>query len=361
MSQGMLVCLDIEFSASSGKVFEVGVCEFDSGTPLVNARVKHNCSEDELHKPPPLRTVNQYSMLLSLRTQQKIYHKSQPSDTLLDVHSLVTKFRDGSITPDTIILVWATSGRDLELVRDLFYGAGNMDYRNMLPPKDHCAFVIPDFRRNMSILPGSGILHLEVIFNLLFGNHDLADKNHRALPDAFQLRLMMKLFIELCKPPEQRQLSMFPRSIDEYLPTLLQCKEQQERSLTTKQIRKHTKTDDLPRLNIDSWTRPVSSPLKRKQTTLNKSGILISCPSGSMRNMTELGKEQNGKRKATLDLALDQEPRSKRHAVTVDLALIDPETPKALSANLKNHVTQDTRQGLQDAGLQNAVCNGKIL
>lgn len=80
-----------------------------------------------------------------------------------------------------------------------------------------------------------------------------------------------------------------------------------------------------------------------------------------MRNMTELGKEQNGKRKATLDLALDQEPRPKRHAVTVDLALIDPEIPKALSANLKNHVTQDTRQGLQDAGLQDAVCNGKIL
>ena len=51
----------------------------------------------------------------------------------------------------------------------------------------------------------------------------------------------------------------------------------------------------------------------------------------------------------------DQEPRPKRHAVTVDLALIDPETPKALSANLKNHVPQDTRQGLQDAGLQDAV------
>lgn len=171
----MLVCLDTEFSVSSGKVFEVGVCEFDSGTPLVNARVKHNCSEDELHKPPPLRTVNRYSMLLSLRTQQKIYHKSQPCDTLLDVHSLVTKFCDGGITPDIIILVWATSGRDLELVRDLFYGAGNMDYRNMLPPKDHCVFVILDFRRNMSILPGSGIFHPEVIFNLLFGNHDLAN------------------------------------------------------------------------------------------------------------------------------------------------------------------------------------------
>jgi hypothetical protein len=105
MSQSMLVCLDIEFSASSGKVFEIGVCEFDSGTPLVNARVRHDCSEDELHQPPRLRTVTQYSRLLSLRTHQKIYHKSQPSDTLLDVRSLITKFRDGGITPDTIILV----------------------------------------------------------------------------------------------------------------------------------------------------------------------------------------------------------------------------------------------------------------
>ncbi len=64
-------------------------------------------------------------------------------------------------------------------------------------------------------LLGTGILQLEVIFNLLFGNHDLANKNHRALPDVLQLRLMAKLFIELCKPPEQRQLSIFPRSIDE--------------------------------------------------------------------------------------------------------------------------------------------------
>ena len=203
MSQNMLVCLDIEFSALSRKVFEVGVCEFDSGTSLVNAGVKHNCSEDELHKPPPLRAVNQYGMLLSLRSQQKIYHKSQPSDILLGIYSLVTKVRDGGNTPDTIILVWETSDRDLELVGDLFYGAGNTDYRNILPPKDHCVFVIPDFRRNMSILSGSGILHLEVIFNLLFGNRALADKTHRALLDALQLRLVKKLLIELCKPPEQ--------------------------------------------------------------------------------------------------------------------------------------------------------------
>ena len=139
------------------------------------------------------------------------------------------------------------------------------------------------------------------------------------------LRLMMKLFIELCKPPEQRQLSMFPRFIDEYFPTLLQCKEQQEQSLTTKQLRKHTKSDNLARLNIESWNGSVSNPLEKKQITLNKSGILLSRLSGSMRNMTELGKEQNGKRKATLDMAPDQEPRPKRHAVRVDLALIHPD------------------------------------
>jgi hypothetical protein len=53
MSQGMLVCLDVEFSAISGKVFEIGVCEFDSGTPLVNVRVKHDCPKGHLHKPSP--------------------------------------------------------------------------------------------------------------------------------------------------------------------------------------------------------------------------------------------------------------------------------------------------------------------
>jgi hypothetical protein len=44
---------------------------------------------------------------------------------LFDVYSIVTEFRDGGTTPDTIILIWATGGRDLKRERNLFRGAGN--------------------------------------------------------------------------------------------------------------------------------------------------------------------------------------------------------------------------------------------
>ena len=271
MPQGMLVCLDIEFSPSSQKVFEIGVCEFESGKPLVNARVKYNCPKNELHRAPPFHIDNPYLRLISMRTSQKIYHRNQPSDTLLDVHGIATKFREGGITPDTILLVWAKNGQDLELVRKLFDGENNKDYQNILPSKAHCAYMIPDFRRNMPTTPGLSIFPLEIIFNLLFGNHDLADKNHRALSDALQLRLMVKLFIELCKPPEKRQLSLLPRSIEEYFPKLLQCKQEKDHSLTTQQRRDRNRLDDRDRLELNSWTRTVSNPLKRKQRTLDGS------------------------------------------------------------------------------------------
>jgi hypothetical protein len=65
----------------------------------------------------------------------------------------------------------------------------------------------------MRIIPG--ILSLEVIFNLLFANHDLTSQNPRAQPDALQLQLIVKLFVELCKPLKKRQLTVLPKSIDQ--------------------------------------------------------------------------------------------------------------------------------------------------
>ncbi len=100
----------------------------------------------------------------------------------------------------------------VEIIRctNLFREAGNKIYQNILPLEDPCVYLVPDYRRNMpKPLPGTGILQLEVIFNLLFGNHDLANKNHRALPDALQLRLMAKLFIKLCKHQNKDSLVYF--------------------------------------------------------------------------------------------------------------------------------------------------------
>ena len=55
-------------------------------------------------------------------------------------------------------------------------------------------------------------LALEILFPLLFKAHELVGKNHRALADALQLRLMVKLFEELCKPLGKRDLSFLPNT-----------------------------------------------------------------------------------------------------------------------------------------------------
>jgi hypothetical protein len=310
MPQGMLVCIDTEFSAASEKVFEIGVCEFESGKPLVDTRVKHHCSEDELHQFPNPLKANPYQRLISIRTSQRIYGTGpQNRMDVLDVHAIATKFREGGITPDSIILTWHRTAKDLELLRKLFDESGCKDYKNILPPKHHCMFMIPEFRRNMRIIPG--ILSLEIIFNLLFANHNLANKNHRALPDALQLRLMVKLFIELCKPLKERQLTMLPKSIDQYFPVLLQAKQEKELSLTAPQI-KRREIFDRQDTELLNRSFPKLKQRMLKQRMLDASGTLVplkSNPSNGIKSVTQLGKGAGRKRKATFDISLDQEPR----------------------------------------------------
>ncbi len=64
MPQGKLVYLDIEFYPLSRKVLEIGICEFESGKPLV----KHARPENELHRAPPFHIDNSYLKLISIRT-----------------------------------------------------------------------------------------------------------------------------------------------------------------------------------------------------------------------------------------------------------------------------------------------------
>jgi hypothetical protein len=50
-------------------------------------------------------------------------------------------------------------------------------------------------------------LNLPVLFLLLFGkHHELSGRNHNALVDTQQLSLLTKVFIDLCKPPNERVL-----------------------------------------------------------------------------------------------------------------------------------------------------------
>lgn len=67
--------------------------------------------------------------------------------------------------------------------------------------------MIPLFEQN---LPKGCPLRLEIRFPMIFNGHELVGRNHRALVDSLQLRLMGKLFEELCKPASERDLSFLP-------------------------------------------------------------------------------------------------------------------------------------------------------
>ena len=79
--------------------------------------------------------------------------------------------------------------RDLLRQRQFFEEAGYLD---IVPPDENCVPMI------------------DILFPLLFSGHHLVGQNHRALADAEQLQLIVILFEELCKPPNQRDLSLLP-------------------------------------------------------------------------------------------------------------------------------------------------------
>jgi hypothetical protein len=43
-----LICLDLEYSWASRKIFEVGICEYVSGRTIANLRIRHDCTFEEL-------------------------------------------------------------------------------------------------------------------------------------------------------------------------------------------------------------------------------------------------------------------------------------------------------------------------
>jgi len=180
-----------------------------SGKKLVDARIEHDCSDSELHTPPPskLRPVHHLEKGTSMNTSANIYGPDRRKCTnLLNVHDIAAQSRECGITPQSIIPTWHLHKMDLVLLREFLEEAG---YGDILPPDENCIPMIPEYRKN---LPKKFAAKLEILFPLLFSGHDLVRQNHRAFADALQLQLMVMLFEELCKPPNQRDLSLMPRT-----------------------------------------------------------------------------------------------------------------------------------------------------
>ena len=212
-----VVCLDLEFSSTSRKIFEVGIIDFDSNKTSIDARIKHDCTDAELHQPireegSKSKDIHAIRTAISRVFSGKVYglHR-QKCTNLRDVHCVARQARESGITPDTIILVWHKTYLDLSLLREFFEEAG---YHNILPLKENCVPMIPLFGQS---LPKGCPLSLEIIFPMIFNGHEFVGRNHRALVDSLQLLLMGELFEELCKPASERDLSFLPDKIRSWL------------------------------------------------------------------------------------------------------------------------------------------------
>ncbi|CAG8152603.1 unnamed protein product [Penicillium nalgiovense] len=127
----------------------------------------------------------------------------------LDAKSVVTKLRKNGINKDTIFVAWALWPFDLSYLRRWLRQEG---FADILPGDENICLLIPEFRANINRVLGkkcfqgrSFPLSLPVVFPLFCGpTHELLGRNHHALYDSQQLSLMMRLFLNLQKHPDER-------------------------------------------------------------------------------------------------------------------------------------------------------------
>jgi hypothetical protein len=137
---------------------------------------------------------------------------------ILDAKGVVAKLKEYDITPDTMFVSWGSWHFDLSLLRGWLDAEG---HHNMLPSNQRLFLLLKEFRANLEQTIGKDCFHgrrfplkLPFVFPLLFGEgHDLAGRNHNALIDAQQLASMVILFVDLCKPPEERVVGNGPEAV----------------------------------------------------------------------------------------------------------------------------------------------------
>lgn len=201
-----LLCLDLEFCAFTKTVFEIGVCEYHSGKTIIDTAVKGSIKKVSEISTSSHRdgASKRFEQEMSWKTIRSVYGGHTRSyDRGTDVHTIASQLREAHVNTRSFILVWHKNPMDLRLFRNLLEQNGCTD---ILPPDENCVLVLKDIQRNLPFLPSGEKLSakLEVIFPLFFPDHDLVGRNHRALVDAQQLRLVTMAFEEACQPLANR-------------------------------------------------------------------------------------------------------------------------------------------------------------
>ena len=228
-----LICLDLEYSAASRKIFEVGICEYVSGRTIVNSRIRHECTFKELVRNSTSREfipTSHFTELFGRLSAWRVYGTNGQggkgkmeaairSIHLSTVHQVTEVLRRANVTPHTRVITWSRNRTDLVLLRDFLEAAGHTD---IMPLDQNCFRPLFYYDRNLHALPNGERLplKLDILFPLLFPRHVLTGKNHRALADAQQLRLVTMKLEEFCfgqKYLQQNPFSMKQTAIEDWI------------------------------------------------------------------------------------------------------------------------------------------------
>ncbi|KAJ4140818.1 hypothetical protein NW768_000019 [Fusarium equiseti] len=200
-----LIVLDDEWTAGNS-LGEFSAIEYVSGDVLINTRVKRDRPELDWND---LVSTHPFAKRMEWIRLNQIYAPGRHIETL-DVHSIYLKLKQTGINPKTLVLVWHLHDMDLRLLRQFLASAGR-GHEKILPLSENCIPLIQFFRYN---LPKKFCLKLEIVFRVLFPKHNLVGRNHQALVDCLQTRLVMLAFDWLCQPVEERGKVWSPMNVE---------------------------------------------------------------------------------------------------------------------------------------------------
>ncbi|KAG5746776.1 hypothetical protein H9Q70_010552 [Fusarium xylarioides] len=204
------VVLDDEFTIVGSQLMEFAIIECVSGKTLVNTLVEH---PGGIKHVSTKREASVWEKTLSRIQEKGVYSRSRNLDRL-NVHEIARKIKASGITSKSLILVWHTSRFDLRLLRNFLSQGG---YDDILPGDENCFTLVQQFRLN---LPKIGKekkmfpLRLEILFPTMFPRSKLVGRNHQALIDVFQTRLVFMGLIDLRRALKERDMVWEPEKIE---------------------------------------------------------------------------------------------------------------------------------------------------
>ncbi|KAJ4250556.1 hypothetical protein NW762_011811 [Fusarium torreyae] len=203
--------LDTEYTIAGQQLMEFSFIDFDSGDVLINTLVEHSQGIRHITFSRELSTRKRL-LKTSEGHEAKVY-SAKRNWSRLGVDEIAEKIQKSGITPDSLILVWALSCKDLQLIRGFLEKGG---YKNLLPGDDNCIPLVQLFRPHLPKLePRKRFpLKLDIFFPMMFPGSKLVGRNHEALVHCLQTRLLCKALDWLCKPVKKRGKTWRPETID---------------------------------------------------------------------------------------------------------------------------------------------------